>query len=291
MENYRIFSNREYNKVEISKEKLDILLSEINIDRIHRLFIEFGNRLGKENLNLISKEEILTEEEDTGNDKEYAGLYKSTLNKIYINVEYCEEFDEEYRSFDLIHTLIHEQTHAIARKSCLGLGKGYYDTGFSQIKETVFKIRKIQFAIFFDSLNEAMTEKIARNITRRYIDIDDNRDKYIKFFDNPEKYFSYQPYYNFLEKLIELIAIKTEVSKDLVEQAFVNDYVNGLNLFDTEDVKKELEDLFYDGVLYDIANINKNTNIDKLINKMELGFKSGKFVNIMRRITMKLVGL
>ncbi len=292
METYKIFDNAEFSKAESAKEYLSELLEQIDFPKLHVILASFSKAAGREDASLLEKEDIHTEYELAGRKlkKEWLGLYYAHNNSVHVNTEHYRNHIGSLTEYDFLHTIVHESTHALGRKDCEGV-EDQYSTGYQQHKQHLYNEGRQRYIKFLEYFNEAVTEKIARQLVKQYIGSDPKREVMMQNEEllEPEDR-SYEPYVQFLNQFISKISERTGVSVEVVWEGIVSDYLQGNNLFDTE-LEKGFEDVFYEGVMYEIGLIDNPEELELILQKMETGQKKGLLDKVVYKIKRKVTGL
>lgn len=286
MENYRIFENKEYEEVENDKEKLDQRLNAIDFARLRAIFGSLSKSAGITEPNLPSREMIYTQHETADFDHDSnAGSYYPNSNKILLNTKYFEKFDDsDFANLELAHVLIHEGAHAVSRNECSA-----ENTGLSEWKVSKFGIKK-DWINLFENFDEAITERLARKLTRQYIETLPEREKLIQYINEGKINTAYNAEVTFLEFFTSKISEKTGVSREIVEEGIISDYLNNTKVLDTE-LEKELEECFYEGIMKEIATIEDPADINDLILNIRFRSKLPFIGRVYQKIKMLYKGV
>lgn len=169
---------------------------------------------------------------------------------------------EAYRAI-LLQVIIHEETHASAKnEDCNGSVKGKLTKIISDIKdkEVVLETAGFQKTIYkknihnlpsfdpktspserveFHSLNEGMTEKIARQIFDVYLERTGDKKRYTDPDGAIVSLSLYQNEVTFVDAFTEALSYVCELPKDTVWGGLMSAYMNGISL-----AKPEFEEFF-----------------------------------------------
>lgn len=281
MEKYTIFNNQEYESRQQEKIEVHNLLDTLDFERLKTIFSSMIQPSRKADVNILGREAIGPEDEESGNLDDATGIYDIKKNKIYLNTSQINKWPEEYKNLAIINLVSHEMTHGISRVQCENNSLIFKDTGFRT--STIKNNGKRQ--IFFTLFDEAVTEKIAKQITLRYIDGEKNRTELIQKLKGVGS--NYDSYIVFLDKFINLLAKNTGFPEQVIWEGILESYINGEDLFDQE-LRTNLEETLYKGILDDIAKIKTENDADTIISKIEKGQQQNIFKILITKIKNKL---
>lgn len=210
------------------------------------------------------------------------GIYNNITNRIHIRLEdKAEDLREDISSkIAVLHTLIHELNHAASdwQKGFKGVWQGGYGRGNS-----------------FRGLNEAVTERLAQEISVEYIrrtafagglgawkalaenhlqtyphlikesGVDPKIQIYRVFFDR--EFGSYKAEREVLQKMIEIIGQDAGVAKETVWQGFVRSYFEQERL-DNPELRALLDEVFHPGFIKKLKGFKDDKkSIEELFDK------------------------
>lgn len=165
-----------------------------------------------------------------------------------------------------LHKLIHEEVHAISHNSRMEHSptEAEYRSGYQKTKTIFTDIGndtvQVDNSHFFRLFDEAVTERLAREITVRYLE------KYPNFTNNASKYIYkninnhpgadiYQPEVDLLEALITRLSVETELSEELIWQGIIRSKMEGFSFYEDN-----MHELFDELVGKDFTNRLKSVN-------------------------------
>lgn len=165
-----------------------------------------------------------------------------------------------------LHKIIHEEVHAISHNSQIEHSptEAEYKSGYQKTKTKFTDIGngtvQMDNSHFFRLFDEAVTERLAREITIRYLE------KYPNFTNNASIYIYknignhpgtdiYQPEVDLLEALIKRLSMETELSEEFVWQGIIRSKMEGFSFYEDN-----MEGLFDELVGKDFTNRLKSVN-------------------------------
>lgn len=257
-----------------NKKKYNELISNINIPRLESIFKDIAEKAGSPNPNFLSLEDMNASVEminfpgmERYMNWSNRGFYFSQENKIFVNVQNTEKYAKESGrdlDFEFNHVVTHEQTHALARKSCAEPDD--FDTGFIEYKKEYFLGERKNFTMY----NEGVTEKLAREILMQYPTSEEEIQRYKENMERDPLTIGYEPYVKFVSLIIKQISSKVGVSEQIVWEGIKNSYIKGDNLYETS-FKQAFEEDFYPGFVQDLGIMTDENDIEAIMKKMEKG--------------------
>ncbi|HOX10980.1 MAG TPA: hypothetical protein P5323_00485 [Candidatus Moranbacteria bacterium] len=258
---------------------------KIDFSLLQNLFSKLENRCGvtKNRTNFLGPESILSAD---GCSSKYFSEYNlitlgsvnrqwplndKTEDKEKSN-KYLERTKEAYGSADIcrLHNLIHEETHAISKNVCIGweqsfiypenpargeMGQeqsGYYNSS---------RYGNLPYEGYggnaFNTLNEAVAEKISREITLEYIAFSNWPKDEVKKFEESYKQGSllhYKQEVIMLNAIIRKISENNKISEQTIWDALKKGFIKG-ERFESHEVVKLFEESFGSEFLNDLSKV------------------------------------
>jgi hypothetical protein len=290
---------REENRLRDLKEsghrppELEKFLDNIDFEKLKSLFLEIARKSGLEkdaDLNFLGRDRIFAKNhwyKGGSFSPEYNTAFLSNLEKALRIYEYTKSKGLELRVFQ---SSVHEETHAVSKNICVGWRKdpkGDDESEYSQSGYNSYDLSKDDDRFHF--LNEAVTEKLSREICARYIKEvgwPGATDEDIKVFiqkltaepnpdDEDDFKLSYSVEVEFLNALIQRLAEKHSLPKETIWGAFVRGFFEGQSL-DEETVKQLFDETFDSDFLEELSQLSRKDSkkIKRLKTRHQLFTKS-----------------
>ena len=236
------------------------MLDEVDFDLIKSLFEKYILKSGfkQEDMNFVSRDGVLLNESTSSN----LGLYDMIANKIivYFNTLSNKSMERSVniRLF-LPYVICHEETHATSKNECYGFVTGITQddelsarSGLDAFNKPKGKSPKFKFV----ALNEAVSEKLAREILREYLNSTSlaNREEIENFFKAVEN-FRISAFVKLIDAFIAKVNSKTGINQDTVWQAFIRGQREGLDLME-ENLMKMFKGVFTKKFIVKLSNIS-----------------------------------
>lgn len=297
------------NKSEIiSGDEAELLIKktfeEVNETALKELFAQELGKSGGDvsQLNFLSLNTI-----EIRKGQRSVGSYSFFRNKIYINSSATEDGrDKEllryifygtdnservysHTRLDLLHTIVHEETHAIAHTACvtehskdergtpleqINVRTGYERTHLSA---EVHSDNEVKITNWGKAINEGVTDAIALKIFAQYLESNplsncskSDIETYIKDRNTFQKS-AYASYIYALKLFTLLVSKGSGVPPDVVENAIIRGYLRGSE-FISDETEAELDKLLGEGMGLFLRNTAEDDNsLDDFIKALDAG--------------------
>lgn len=303
-----------------SLEKVDFeLFRTIISDRLRKMGID------PKTINFLGPNRIFDSSNFGGRFPLTIGNYDVVKNVILINHKKITEEGaagpnntEDDRDLLVASAVMHEQTHAVSKSLCRGMHFEAADMFYPAPKDTVRVGVKVGYlhvlsdfesrpgdstfdvlrrepyvsAQFFGALNEAVTEKFAREMFVDYLQKDPDMvdpamvSKWREFYINHPEQLSYGLEVDVLEALIERISRETGVSEDVVWQAMAMGMFKGESLFDQE-IAQAFEEIFGREFLIELSS-HRNLNGESYVSLIRQIYSDRSVNDLIRKVVKRL---
>jgi len=224
----------DYKKYEVdAKERdpnLDAVLNAVDFDLLKSIFLDYARKAGvpEGGMNFVSKDRIRASVDAPL----MAGQYNGFDNLIGISYpEATRGHQEEDAFMAVLSTLVHEETHAVARNLVKTKTNEKMTTGRPEISihidgvKSGYAIMNEGQARVLEGFNEGMVEKLSREVRDRYLAA---RPNLAPTQENKERARgAYQSEVMLVEALIKRIAKEVELPEDMIWGGFVRGLFQG----------------------------------------------------------------
>ncbi|HEX3095717.1 MAG TPA: hypothetical protein VHQ20_01195 [Patescibacteria group bacterium] len=280
------FDPEELASAQEAKETLSERLKDFDFDRQKLIFESILKPSSRTDKNILGKENVLTHYDapeilrDLLEEYKAGAVYSPDTNQVYIDPDNLKLKNDVASQLRVFHVLNHEFTHGLSKVECAGFQiantSGFYKSKNAEGEE----------GQFFELFNEAITEKIGREVTERYIESDSKREDYEEVLGGIYKTVGYEPFVLFVDQFVDLISEKTGVSREVVWDGVKNSFLNGEDLFDSE-IKEEFESTFHKGLIEELSEISSKKEAQAILNKMEYGPNTNIFTRLITKLQNK----
>jgi len=268
-------------------KKFENFFDKIDFDILKGIFIEFikEHEFDGDEINFLNRDRIFSMENlSTGGEflpEKNAIILDEPEPKEFILVkenqfkQKQEEIIGAYGSWDIyrLKVTIHEEVHAISKNECVGLynedGTGRSEARFSQIgfhqayntipQEGYYRPEfHVEWAThFFHALDEAITERVCRIITLKYLEktkFDAVASEVYKknLENNPSRLLHYQDEIDIISGIVKKVAIIHNKSEYEIWTKFEKGHLSG-ERFEGSELRHMLEKTFGDQFIEDLA--------------------------------------
>lgn len=230
---------------------LEAFLEVVDLDTMREIYEEIAEKSGvdPESIGFVEEDKIYSDKSMVN-----TGIFNRRDQTIGLNAKQIEMLSTENvvyeagrdRNLMYLATLCHEEAHAVSHLNVgkledihgtLGLVQGVdIRSGFHEVNELEIGGKKLGLVgeNNFRVLNEGVTEKLARQVFREY----QSRNPIVDVEEEKRDPKIYEITYRFpvamVEGLVERISSECDVGEDLVWNALVRGYMDGLNLREEE---------------------------------------------------------
>ena len=223
-------------------QKLEKFLKKVDFHLLKIIFDDYAKKSGvaPADVNFLGPEKIFY--------KKGRGAHFSSNNTISMNADITLDSAVGISSGippDLLRlrNLIHEEVHAVSFRNSVKHSEteSEYSSGYKSAKEVITEkgngVIQIDEIHFFRLFDEAVTERLAREITKRYLETHPeftnavSRNIYAHLDKNPNIDI-YQVEVDLLEALIKRLSIETGLSQEMVWEGLIRSKLEGFFFFD-----------------------------------------------------------
>lgn len=256
------------------------VLDKIDFEKLKSMFADLARGIGipEEGINFLDRDRVFGSENGSRYRPEENIIFldQSKGRKGEWDLRSQEKIDAEdnkeakavYGSREIreLRVLVHEEAHAISKVVCVVDEWGstvQFKVGYNEVTQRNALLRGKQKEkgrkMTFQLLNEGVTEKLARELTLKYLE-DNNwpRGEIDVFEDSVNKHnrgLSYVQEVKFVDALIKTIADKIDESEGVVWEAFVSGLLKG-GVFRDENVKNIFKQIFGEEFLDDLSELD-----------------------------------
>ncbi|MGD0729128.1 MAG: hypothetical protein ABR981_03580 [Candidatus Micrarchaeaceae archaeon] len=241
---HKITSRVQYQRLKAEYEtgtKIKELINEIDFKTLKKLFSEEYERAGldPQGMNFVGPRHIYSNAGWSN-----AGSYYPGPNVIGVDVGHTESYytnDQFDKKILLLHILFHEEAHAVEKVEC-HIGekedKDYNNMGYE--KQKLEKNPKGHSSNivkrYFELFSEGVTDKLAMEITEKYIDIKNlaKEDEVIKFKRDLRTKGPYWFNQHIVDVFISKLSRSSGISPKVVWEAIKTGALRGDNLYSGE---------------------------------------------------------
>jgi hypothetical protein len=254
--------SKENRKQERSKELIEFL-NIIDFSSLHQIFSEYtrGAGLILDDTNFVGPENI----EDSKHSTATSYFDPGPPPRIGLNMEKVKKLSRlTFKSFNVqaLEALCHEEGHGISKHTVRKNNRTYEDkSGYS----IILKNRNEQPIRLFSMFDEGVTEKMGREVARKYAETHpDFANKYSKISYES----AYQGPVDFVHAFIRRLSREIGFSEDTVWQAIIRSKVEGFDFFEKE-IREMFGDMFGEQFLDNLARTSNIKDIRELTNFLE----------------------
>jgi hypothetical protein len=218
-------------------------------------------------------------------------------DKIDGTLERWETIDGVYGDRELaqLHALMHEETHAVGRNLCIGMGQGsdglalYGQSGYKRVSNPEnamlgnqeileFQGKPIvgsgnrRFNEIFDSFNEGVTERFNRQVLIEYLNRTGHHEKNASTFkknllENDDR-LSYSSNVKLVERIIKKLSEHTGLPSETVWNALIRGLMEG-EMFADKDVEELFTQTFGPDFLKKMSLAEDKEGVNQLLDEMK----------------------
>ena len=287
------YNERDTEYTEDERRQFEEIINRIDFSALESIFSSYLQRSGvpPEKFNFLSSEKIvpvLT--------KDSSGIYSIENNLIGINFHALKEGAKAYGELEpdpetlalfLLHTLVHEEVHAISYRRIKDLpGLKITETGYQRrVFDSTDVPGEMQIVGSpYVALDEGATEKLAREIFANYLSANDFSDpeavkEFLEILERPS-FFDSVPSYNnevkFLDEIIKQVATKGGFDRRIIWEAIIRSKLEGLEGagLDESTFKEFIDEHTFPGFSVELRNLmpevfSNNTCVIELTKKLK----------------------
>lgn len=276
--------SHEINDSLIERSLVDMrnILERIDFDLLNDIFNNVTRGINVEHKALSLEDFVL--EKGYPTDRDNKGLYDPRTGKIKLFAYGFVEEHGKLSSIEVFRSSIHEGTHKLARtryRSSFQQEGGYLKVSIDpygtekEIERAIKKGNMPRHHIFL-MLNEAVTEKIAREVLVEYLmrshEFADSKEadiyshKLKEVSPDFENYSNYEPEVFVLESMIEKISKEMGIDETAIWEAFKRGYFEeGPSLFEDKEVARGFEEVFSKDFLDNLSKYGYTSACDLVI--------------------------
>ena len=275
----RLFEEHANESLELSAEFREIL-ARIDFAAIRNLYAEVARQTDVDpgKMNFVGPDRILELDDPAGP----TGQYGVDINRIEINygsIKRIAAGNKDTEAVLVFDTLMHEEGHAVSKNKCVGkitpkqFNPEFVQSGYSQ---DVFPYHQDGEQISaFGMFEEGVTEKLSRQLGRKYIDTQPDlasaeaRQGLREYYENDSKAKTYDLAVSFVEAFIARLSHESGVLEETVWGAIIRGKFEGADLSDT-DFAVLFSEMFGDKFLERLADINSADEELRLVRLMDI---------------------
>lgn len=277
----------------------------VDFKKIRKIFAGIYQRCGmdEKNMNFIGEERLVFAAEGFGRydaEGNYIQIFPSNIRteKPVWQIKSAEKRFHNV-NISMLATLIHEEAHAIGKNICIGIDDSSESSAYRQMgyvrsaDPTTHKWDNKEALLFqgkpietpdrfnrrgriFNTLNEGVVEKLARLVTKEYLqDTDWNKPYILRKLDSKGEENIYFEEVELVDIMVAKIAKSTGLSEKTVFESFVRGLVEGETF-----ISKEVEELFAETFgptfLEELAYIDSGSAAEYILKLRELVNKHSK---------------
>ncbi len=255
------------------------LLGRLDFDAIKQLFLELARKtdIDPAQMNFVEPDRIV--ERNLNN---ASANFRMSMNAIEIDPAELKGLESEEISdpvLKLLEIVMHEEGHAVSKTKCSGkfTPDGFWPSSMrSGYSLDVFpRDPNLRHHTVFGLFDEGVTEKISRELGKKYLDshpdIADPAQvqKMREYYDDDNQIKAYDLPVSFVEAFIAHVAHRAEVAEDLVWGAIIRGKLEGTDL-DGSDFAVLFAEMFNDNFQEELSGMSSEKDESKLIQLMEM---------------------
>lgn len=252
-------------------EKFDKELEALDFDLLRTIFEEIALKCGVEKgtMNFVNKERMVSYGLMGCN-----AAYDPRKNIIDIDYSYYIQIAKKLKidlSLAIVPAICHEEGHAAVRTECHGV---IHDNPKAKIKSGFGQVEYAPFKHLFSLLDEGVNEKMSREIALEYLKRDyklaesTGEEQIKKLIEVIKKGdgdgMNYVEPVKFVGAIVEKIADKIGIQKDVVWKAFIRSRFEGENFEDPE-LRDMFAEVFSPDFLDKLATADTDKKLEELL--------------------------
>lgn len=298
-------------KTSIPLEKFEAehrkFLSKIDFDTMKSVFSDLLSKSSGKSIkpNVIGFKRVFLAYRGSSYDQESNTIILTSMNMLYerdradgTRERWWKQIDEVYGDRELLqlHALMHEETHAVSRNICIGMGQGsdgyamYEQSGYTRVSnpeserlgkhkilefqgKSIIGNKNRRFNDIFEAFNEGVIEKISRQVLIEYLNRTGHYEKKTLTFKKNLLENDDILSYSANVKLVESIIKKLSETAGLPEETVWNTLIRGVmegETFADKEVKELFKQTFSPDFLKKLSLANDQDGVNKLLEELSV---------------------